>query len=402
MIVVTPSPAREGATDALLHAASARKALAGFFLSGLLSALLPAILPAWGYHSNFEFIVIGNYYLYFIIGILISARAASALLPKRGVAFVLTLASVMACAALMFLAFASPPTAESWRLAGVVVVGMAVGLLNVAVFHAISPIYQHDPASTVNMAGIFFGLGCLLMALLVAGTFYIYSVTNILLLTATIPSAFFGLYAKASFPSQAVAGQPTVRESLLDFKSMGAVLLALLLFFQFGNEWSIAGWLPIFLIHQLGLSPEWALILLGVYWISLLAGRVAAMSILPRVGHGKLLLTSALAACFGCVVLLMTDNRFGASMGIVFAGCGFAPIYPLVAEKIGHRFHYYQPGIFSGVFSFAMIGGMLAPAILGYIAQSWGVGVIMGLPLLGTCMVSALILLIWLESKIGG
>jgi hypothetical protein len=48
------------------------------------------------------------------------------------------------------------------------------------------------------------------------------------------------------------------------------------------------------------------------------------------------------------------------------------------------------------------VGGLLAPASLGYAASVWGVGVVVGIPLTGTCMVMVLILLIWLESKVTG
>ena len=115
-----------------------------------------------------------------------------------------------------------------------------------------------------------------------------------------------------------------------------------------------------------------------------------------------MLLASATAALFGCVLLLSTNNRFGATTGILMTGAGFATIYPLVAEKIGHRFTYYHPGLFNGIFSFAMVGAMLSPWLLGYAADAWGVGVVMALPLAGTFMVFILTLLIWLESKIAG
>lgn len=134
----------------------------------------------------------------------------------------------------------------------------------------------------------------------------------------------------------------------------------------------------------------------------MLLGRIAALAILRRVSHGKVLMSSAAAAMFGCILLLSTNNQFGAVIGILMIGAGFGPIYPLVAEKIGHRFTYYHPGVFNGIFSFAMIGAMLAPWVLGYVADIWGVGVVMALPLVGTVMVFVLILLIWLESKIGG
>jgi len=74
----------------------------------------------------------------------------------------------------------------------------------------------------------------------------------------------------------------------------------------------------------------------------------------------------------------------------------------MVVEKIGHRFPYYHPGFYNGIFSFAITGGFLAPWCLGYFAQNWGIQAVMVLPLLGTCMVFALVLLIMLEAKLSG
>ena len=399
---MSSSPARAEANELSLHAPSARRALAGLGLSGLLASLLGAILPAWGYHLEFAFSTVGYYFLSIAAGVMLSVDASRRLLPRKGVAFVLILACSLACGALGFLAFASPPYPALWRMGGLVIVGMALGLLNSAIFQAISTIYQHDPAATLNVGGIVFGLGCLLLTLLVAGTFNAYSVTVILALVALIPAAFAVLYRKTGFPPAAIRHQPTWKEALAEFRSRRAVLLALLLFFQFGNEWSIAGWLPIFLIHRLGLSPEAALKLLALYWLALLLGRIGAIAVLRRVAHGRVLMGSAAAAMFGCILLLSTNNQFGATTGILLVGSGFATIYPLVAEKIGHRFTYYHPGLFNGIFSVAMVGAMLPAWILGYFADLWGVGAVMLVPMLGTCMVFVLVLLIWLESKIEG
>ena len=97
-----------------------------------------------------------------------------------------------------------------------------------------------------------------------------------------------------------------------------------------------------------------------------------AVAILPRVRHGRLLMGSVLAAIFGCLILFSTNNAFGAATGAFFVGAGFASIYPLVAEAIGRRFPYYHPGFFNGIFSFALVGGLVAPATLGYAAVALG------------------------------
>ena len=112
--------------------------------------------------------------------------------------------------------------------------------------------------------------------------------------------------------------------------------------------------------------------------------------------------SSVLSAIFGCSLLFSTNNAFGAGMGAFFVGAGYASIYPLVAEAIGRRFPYYHPGFFNGIFSFALIGGLLAPATLGYVAEYFGVGAVIGIPLIGTFLVMALLSLIWLETKVTG
>jgi len=131
-------------------------------------------------------------------------------------------------------------------------------------------------------------------------------------------------------------------------------------------------------------------------------GRIISQPLLKRMSHGLLLITSVVSALLGTIVLASTDNQFGAVMGVLFVGGGFASVYPLVVEKIGHRFPYYHPGFYNGIFSFAITGGFLAPWSLGYFAENWGIQAVMIVPMLGTCMVFALVLLIMLEAKLSG
>jgi len=380
-----------------------RWALAGFFLSGFLMALLGTILPAWGYHRDpQEFATVGNYFLCLAVGLVAAAAPARRIMTRRGVAFLLAFGSGLACASLAYLALLSMAASAWWRALGLLALGMGAGLLNMALFHAISRRFQSDAAKIVNMGGAWYGGGCLCATMLVAVAFPACSVPVMLALMALAPGVFAGLYAKASYPLAPAGTEPTLRQALADFRSPGAILFALLLFFQFGNEWSLAGWLPLYLIRRVGLSPEGALSILAFYWLFLLTGRLGSVAILPRVKHGRLLLGSVVSALFGCLILASTKTGFGAASGVFFVGAGYASVFPLVAEAIGRRFPYYHPGVFSGIFSVALMGGLLAPASIGYAASAWGVGVVMGVPLLGTCMVMLLILLIWLESKVTG
>ncbi len=380
-----------------LPASESRRALSAFLLFGVLMSALGALLPAWGYHLESHFILAGNYFLSLDVGLLIAVRAAFLLLPRKGIVYTMVLSSSIACGAFLLLAVTPIMGAAWWRAVGLLLLGFGAGLLNAAVFHAISPLYYHDRAATITLAGTLYGLGCLVTALLVASTCSVYTVPAILILIATIPGFYIIVFSKGRFSNERLRSEIPLRDVIADFKNPGAVLFALLLFFQFGNEWSIAGWLPIFLVRRLGISPATALFMLAFYFASLLVGRVASKAVLKIVHHGKLLLSSMVLALFGCVILTYTKNRFGADTGILFVGCGFAPIYPLVVEKIGHRFTYYHPGLYNGIFSFALTGGLTAPCLLGYLAQWFGVSAMMIIPMLGTFLVFALFLLILLS-----
>jgi hypothetical protein len=322
------------------------------------------------------------------------------LLSKKGISITLVVASTIACAAYMFLACVCPPHSAWWRVLGLFWIGASTGLLNTALFHALTPAYRLNPAATVNLAGVLLGLGCFTSTLFLANTFYTYTVPSILIFLGVIPGFFAIHYAGTSFDSRPLPPQPTWGEALSDFKSLGALLFALLLFFQFGNEGAVAGWLAMLLIQRLGLSPATSLILLALYWLALLLGRMAAQALLPRLNHGKLLFASVLGALFGCIILVSTNNTFGATTAVLLTGGGFAMISPLVIERVGSRFPYFHPGFFNGIFSVGLLGGLLAPASLGYCAAWFGVWVVMVLPVLGSGMVLLLLALLWLERRL--
>ncbi len=70
-----------------------------------------------------------------------------------------------------------------------------------------------------------------------------------------------------------------------------------------------------------------------------------------------------------------------------------------MAEKIGRRFDY-EPGFFNGIFSLAIAGGMLIPALLGFVAYYLGMEYVLVIPAFGSLAVLALMLLIVLAAKL--
>lgn len=385
-----------------LDVVQARRCFPAFLICGMLVSFLGAILPAWGYHLKEDFGEVGEYFLSLNVGVLLSAALGQRLLSRKGIKLALISANVLASSGFLFLAFFSPPQPAIWRLAGVLWLGTGAGLLNACMFQAISSLYERDRATTVNLASVLFGLGCFLTALLVAGAYYAYNVPGILILLAILPAAYAGFCAKTTLVAQAPIAPLPLSQVIRKLNNPSAVLFSLLLFFQFGNEWSVAGWLSLFLIRRLGISPQESLLLLALYWLVLLIGRMVSQLLLRRLSHTLMLMASIVSSLLGAIVLASTNNIFGAFMAILFLGAGFASVYPLVLEKMAHRFPAYHAGLYNGVFSLAVTGGLLAPWLLGYVAEAEGIGAVMVPPMIGICVVFVLVLLILLEAKLSG
>jgi fucose permease len=392
--------ARHDAESVALQPSSARIALSVFFLSGLMMSFPGAILPAWGYHLRHDFAEMGLYFLALVVGVVLSVPFGARLHRRRSVGFTVIFGCALAALALACMALVPPPAHWGWRAGGTFVGGVAAGLMNMSAFQSLTVLFERDRAAVVNLAGVMFGMGCLVMALLSSSTFYTYTVGSTLLLLSLIPGFSALLYRRLRFP--AATGDPnrTWRDVWAEVKSPGAVLFTTLLFLQFANEWSVAGWLPVFLVQTVGLNPAESLLMLSAYWFFLLAGRILAQALLPRAGHGKLLILSAGSALFGSLILWSTNNRFGAWSGLLLLGGGFAMIYPLVVEKIGHRFPGYHPGFFNGLFSIGIAGGLLVPFLLGHAAEEWGIRTVMLFPFCGTILVFALVILLWIETRL--
>lgn len=369
------------------------------FLSGLLMSLLGAILPAWRYHIEGDFLLIGAYFLSLNAGSIFGTAWGREFVRRRGVANGLVLGCGVAAVGLALLGVFSPPAHFAWRLAACFATGYGAGLIHTGALHAIVPAYEHEPASTLSLGGVLFNLGALTTVLVVAGSFFAYTIQAVLLLMAFLPAVACVLYARTRMAAGGKT-EPSWREALRDFRSPAAVLFSLLLFFQFGNEGALAGWLALYLIQRLGMSPVTSLLLLALFWIALLVGRVASLALMHRFGPGRLLAGAVFVPMFGCLVLASTNNLFGAITAVLIIGGGFGIVLPLVLDRIAGRFPYFHPGYFSGIFSLALTGALLAPASVGLFAHFFGIGVVAGLPLMGAVAVFLLYWLLVLESKL--
>lgn len=375
--------------------------LSGFFISGLLLALPGALLPVWDYHIQPNFGIAGNLFLAIGIGTVAGGALGGKLDSRFSPGKVLSGGCWLAALSFLLLSIAGPPAPYWLQLLALFIAGASAGLVNTAMLEAITAWYERDPAGTTLLAGTFLGAGSFVTAILISQALNTRNASRWLAGMALLPALAGVLFTRLRI-STVKAGARSRVQALEELRSPIGVFFALLLFFQFGGEWALAGWLPVLFIDRLGISPSTGLLLLALYWFALTGGRLVASLLLRRISHWRLLAGSAFCALFGCVVLYAASNMFGVLCGLVLTGAGFSAIYPLSAERIGQRFSYYHPAYFNGIFAFALIGGMLAPWSLGQFAAGETLQIVPLAAMISSCAVFGLILLIWLGNKVSG
>jgi fucose permease len=397
--IVEKTPKTEGISNPA-------KWVAGFLLPGTLIGLLGSLPIVWQLHIYLNPEAVGIQFLAFNAGYVIAVAVAQRCLLRCAIRSLALFGCVVAVLGLLSLAFLGPPLAPVFRLADLGLIGVAGGSLTAALLYALEPSFSTDLAATASKAGFFFGSGCLLSTLIIGYAYLVDLVPWEIAFLAAAPLVFFFIFLKAKYPPAREHAshrkvRPEFSTTAQDLRSVAAFLFSLLLFVQFGNEWAIAGWLPIFLVRRLGSNPVWAIFALGGYFLALMLGRMASVALLSRVAHRKLLVGSVTLAMVGCLVLSLADSLAVASIAIVVIGASFAPVYPLVAEVLDERFSYH-PGFYNGIFSVGITGAMSAPWLLSYVDAYLGVRYVMLLPACGSVIVFVLALLLMFEAHLMG
>jgi fucose permease len=108
----------------------------------------------------------------------------------------------------------------------------------------------------------------------------------------------------------------------------------------------------------------------------------------------QLVVVSGIGSALGCAVLLLSNSIAMMAAGAIIVGLSFAAIYPTVLAMAADRYQRLAGTIFGLLIAFGLIGGMSFPWALGHISEAYGVRSGMVIPLVGSIMISVLVLII--------
>jgi FHS family L-fucose permease-like MFS transporter len=254
-------------------------------------------------------------------------------------------------------------------------VGFAGALMNTTCWIWISAHMVQNRAATALRMILFFALAMMAVPLILGVALDAGASWRWLLVAEGGVSLLSGL-ALVFLPLLDVPGRQNVR--LAQFRQVIAFNPKLLLgiviagFTYVGAEMTINVWLPKFQLDVFAVSDTRAGLAVTLFWIGLIAGRLAVIRLTRRFSPARLLLVCTCTLAVFVVALAVVPSQNAALVFSVCAGLGASASYGLIGSYAG-RFPEWQSAVASSLFILSgAVGSIAFPYLLGPLASAAG------------------------------
>lgn len=343
-----------------------------FFLNGLILGCWAPAVPAFKDKHHLTESELGLMILAVGIGSIIAMPAAGVLIAKRGSTPILRL-SASFCIFLLPAALLAPSIPLAFI--ALALFGSGIAAMDVAMNSNAVRVEAHYEAQILSSCHGFWSLGALAGALVGGLALGVADLSGIAVAVAISVLAGVALLAPKLFEDRQPPSEKTATKVTLPKKPL-LYVLALMAFAGFTAEGAILDWAALFLRDERALPSEYAGYAFGVFSGMMALVRFVGDPVRARFGDGTTLTVSAGIAAIGFLVAGLAPNQAGSIIGFAIVGLGLANIVPITFKAADQ-----VPGLPKGIgmavaTTFGYSGILLAPPLLGFVAESISFGAI--------------------------
>lgn len=355
-----------------------RLAQAGMFVFGIVMALVGAVVPSLSERIPMTLGDVGSLFLVMNFAMLLASLGVGLVMDRLGLKGPLAVGAALVAFGLVLIARAADYTTV---LGAVACLGFGGGVVNAGANTLVADLHD-DPnrkAAALNLLGVFFGVGALMLPFTLGALTSRFGVARLLLAGAALCVVVALAAAWLAFPAPKQRhGWPLA--SMPRFLRMPAIrALALLLFFQSGNEFLLGGYIASFLTRELGVTMAASSYWLAGYWASIMAARLVLSRVLLRASPAAVVLGGALLAAAGALAVAAAQDAAIGMAAMLLTGFALAGIFPSVLGMTSARFSEHSGTVFGILFTIALCGGMTIPWLAGNLAEAAGLRWVFGL-----------------------
>lgn len=366
-----------------------RRCCYGYFVSGMVILSFGAIMPSLIAESGMNFATAGGLLSFMAIGNFLASFVFPAMAARFGLRSSISFWS-FTIPIVLFLFSLLPPLAVMYAL--IFCIGLSRGSITIINNQAVNQVME-DPARYLNFLHCCFAIGAfsspfLTACLLGFGFGWKTILYLLILLSASAAICYLSMdYSlisakKKSNPNQASKAASTKTASgnasaskdsgSLDFlKNSDFLCIAFVLFFYLGIENSINGWFVTYLQNTGIMSTTFATNMVSVTWLMIMAGRLVTAKISATLGRSRMIVIQTIGSTV--FFFLLTHATTLPIVTIALVGLGFflAGIYPTCIAEGGQYIVGSTLGM-SVLTAVSALGGILTPALIGWIADRSG------------------------------
>lgn len=343
---------------------------------GLLGIAAPSIRRTFGLPLD----AIGMMFITGTAGYFLSSISSGRLLAWLGVGKLLALSSLLTAAAL--LGYAASP-AWGMMVALSFVSGLGAGAIDAGLNTYVAANRSERLMQWLHASfGIGMTLGPLIMTAVLESDrswrlgYVIVGVAQIVLAVAFASTAgmWRGAVKTSGEPEPGSRNAP----SLFETARLRAVWLSAAIFAVYAAlEYSVGQWSFTLFTESRGIAEETAGLWVSTYWGMFTLGRILAGVTSARLGATRLLRLGTTGAIFGAALLWWDPVTNSGIVAVGLLGFSLAPIFPAListtAQRVGRRHAANTIGFEVGA---ASAGISVIPALLGVLADTWGLKII--------------------------
>ena len=360
---------------------------AGIFIFGIIMAILGAILPQLTSLLHLDKAQAGNLFFFMNLGMLAASIVFGPLVDRFGFKIFLAGSSLLVSLSFVGLAFSGGYYAV---LLSVIVLGLAGGVINGGSNALINDLHPSRRAAALNFLGIFFGIGAMLIPLIIGTFLHQLGLRSVILMAAGLSLIPFVLFSIFYFPRPKQPQGFPLKEIKKIASSRLLWLGAFILFFESGNEFAIGGWLTTFLQEKFQLGLGQAALILSGYWFFLMVGRLTFPLLNRWLKRDTIVFISAALALVSVSGWLLSPLKGLAVVFSLLTGYGLAAIYPTTLAVIGDEFPAFSGTAFSLAISTGLVGGMISPWLVGQLSQHYSLQIGLLVPVFSLFLIMVL------------
>jgi FHS family glucose/mannose:H+ symporter-like MFS transporter len=269
------------------------------------------------------------------------------------------------------------------NLALAVLIGFGSGTLEVMLNRSVEFLATDAPAEALSRLHSTFGLGSILIPLIIAGAEWLgwnWRIAGAILVALALLNLIM-VWRWREFTVPHAAG---LELRHFPWRSIGVFVLMVVIYI--GVETAVGGWAATF-FTKLGQGEVVGAIATSLFFLTFTFGRVAFARLPERFGYDRAV---RIPTALGAVALLLTFVPQLAMLGFALAGLAFSVVFPTLLAWAPRRHPEIRAQLTSVVIASAGIGGVILPYVVGLAVGAFGTWSLTPILFATTLVVSAL------------